>query len=108
MLAGTGDAVMAIAAVTGDTAVLETGMPPVCGSVAVVALIVALNMVGALAIRPHVIVATFALIGRTEKQTVDMATVTLHISVAASQRKAGGEMVKFADRRTGDLALQPQ
>ncbi len=98
-------AIVAIAAVAGDITVIETGMPPVGAGVAIIALIVALDMVRRLALGAQVIVAAFALLRRTHKQPVDMAAVTLQVTMTAGQWKAGSEVIELTDRRTRYLAL---
>lgn len=100
-------AVMAIDAVAGDVAVIETGMTPIGRGMAVVALIIALNMVGRLAVHPHVVVALLALMGRTDEQTVDMAAVTLHGPMTTGQRETGGKVIEFAGCGSDCRNLQP-
>ena len=80
---------------------VKTGMSPVGGGVAIVALFVALHMVGRLAVYPHIVMAILTLIRRADEYAVEMAAVACHILMPASQRKAGGEMVEFAGSGSG-------
>lgn len=70
-------------------------MTPVCGGMAVITLIIALNMVWRFTISPDIIMATIATLGRTDKKTADMATLTIHITMPACERETGGEVIKF-------------
>jgi hypothetical protein len=100
-------AIVAVDAATGDVAVIETGVTPITCGMAVVALIIALNMVGRLAFHPHVVVAFLALMGRADKQSIDMAAIALHGSMTASQWETGGEMIEFAGCGSDYRNLQP-
>jgi hypothetical protein len=106
VLAGTDSPVVAVAAVTRDITVIETGATPGGGGVAVSALIIALHMIRVFAFRSDTVVAAFAVIGRTGEQPIEMAAIALNIAVTASQREASGKMIEFTDRRIGYRALQ--
>lgn len=99
-------AIMAVDAAAGDVTVIEAGVTPIGRGMAIVALIVALNMVGRLAFHPHVVVAVFALMGRADEQTVDMAAIALHGPMTASQRETGGKVIEFAGRGSDYRSLQ--
>lgn len=107
MLAIANGAVVTIRAVAGEIAVIETGMLPIGGCVAVVALLVALNMVGRFAVHPHIVMAILALVGCADKQAVEVAAVASHILMTSSQRKTGGKVVEIAGGGIGHRAQQP-
>lgn len=97
---------MAGGTVARHTAVVETGTPPIRGGVAVITLIIALNMIWRFAIGPHIVMTRFTELRRTDEKTIEVTTVTLHVSVPAGQRETGGEMIEFADCRIRALALK--
>ena len=76
-------AVMTVHANARDICVVESRITPTCDGVAIIALVVALNMIGRFPIDFDVIVATITAVGRAGEHAFDMAFITLHIAVSA-------------------------
>ena len=74
---------MTITAVVRHITMVEAGVTPVSGGVAVIALIIGLHVIGSLAVCPYIVVAALALLRCTDKETVEMATVALQIAMSA-------------------------
>ena len=79
--------------VSGDTAMIKTRQAPVGGGMTIIALVIALDMIGRLARGPDIVVTTTAAYGRPHKDAADMAAVTINITMATRQGKAGGKVV---------------
>lgn len=74
---------------------IKAGVTPVCGGMAVITLIITLYMIRCLAIRPDIVMTTFATLGGSNKKAADMATLTIHVSMPTRERETGGEVIKF-------------
>lgn len=85
--------VMAAKAIIGDAVMIEACQFPIGGGMAVITLIITLNVIGGLARGLGIVVASATAYRRPHEDPADMATVTLHISMTAGQRKAGGKVV---------------
>jgi hypothetical protein len=85
---------MTIRAITGNTAVIESGPLPTRCDVAVITLLIAADMVWCFAARANAVVALFTLMGGADEDTVLMTLDALHFPMFTSQGKAGGKVIK--------------
>ena len=92
------DTIVTFGAIPRDVAMIEAGMPPVRCGMAIVARIIGLDMIGRLAIRPDVVMATFTAFRGTHEESTDMAAFAIHVTMTTCQRKPCSEMIKAPTR----------
>lgn len=103
-LTRTDGAIVTIAAIVRHVTVVETGVTPVRGGMTIVTLIIGLHVIRVLAIRPDIVMAALALLGRTHEQAIEVAAVALKIAMSASQGETGGEVIEITDSSSSTVA----
>jgi hypothetical protein len=98
---------MTVCAITGNTAVIESTAPPTRCSVAIIALVIAADMLWCFAARANAVVALLALHWRTDEESALMAADAVHFPMPAAQWKTRDEVVKIVGYGIQILALQP-
>ncbi len=98
-LALSGTAVVAGKTVTGNAAVIKAGHMPTDRGMAVVALVIAANVIHRLACGIGIVMAPVTQYGGSSELSCVVALVTLHIAMLAGERKPCGEMVVISGYR---------